>query len=735
MLAIITLILLNQFLRLRTQSMLVLASGFFFKAVVVLMHLLSYPGFILSNGLEGGLNVSAWFDVIWHCGFPAFVAAYVYLHAQTPRRLVQMSPPAAILLAIAGIVLFAIILYSGFMRWGDLLPIVASSNSIDFFSHGVGLMMLLANMAVLLVLWVRANNVLSLWLSVSLWAVSCNIIMLSIEDRRFEFSYYLSWFFELCSVSIILAALIKEMSQLYTSLFAIMEEQQLSNAAEYRSVIDTAIDAIIVIDEQGKIQSFNKAAETMFGYSLDEVLDQNVKMLMPEPYSSAHDQYLSNYRTTGVRKVIGIGREVQGKRKNGTLFPLELAVAEWNSSDGRRFTGVLRDLSERKRIEQQLLQSQKMEAIGQLTGGMAHDFNNILGVVIGNLDMLAEQYPEDKKPIELHDALESANAGADLVRRLLAFARRQPLLPKPMRIDESVEGLLPLVRRIIGDQVLIDTNYDPDLLPVLADPTQFENALLNLIINARDAMPMGGTLHIACRSTIIDRELSEQYEVPVGQYSTLVVRDSGMGIPADILPHVVEPFYTTKPPGTGSGLGLSMVFGYARQSGGVLRIYSEIGRGTEVRVYLPSIVDVVLDDSNEQTSIDLQKLHGNERILMVEDTLMARTMVYRMLISLGYTVRVASDATEAMLIIDSGEKFDLLFTDIVMPGKMDGIALARMVRERYPHIKVLFTSGFTSRPTDDISVLTASYITKPYRKVELAKVLRALLSEKHNGRG
>jgi PAS domain S-box-containing protein len=727
MLAITTFILVGQFLRLRTWSMLSVCAGFMFKTLMVILHGLSYPGFLLSTGLNG-INTTIWLFVFWRCGFPLFLIVYAQFHRQSPRRQVGFSPGSAIAIALTFTLMLAVGGAALLAQWDDLLPSLTSpeGDRSAFHFGNVGLFLLAIDVIALWALWRAFDSVLELWLMVAVVAIMCSVASFIAETYRYELSFYMSWLFELLSATVILGALMDEMNRLYASLFTIMEEQQLARAAEYRAVVDTATDAIIVIDEVGTMESFNAAAQEMFGYPPSEVIGQNVKMLMPEPYTSAHDQYLSNYLNTGVKKVIGIGREVQARRKDGSVFPVELAVAEWRVGATRRFTGILRDMSERKRIEQQLLQSQKMEAIGQLTGGMAHDFNNILGVVIGNLDMLSERYPPGEAPIELKDAIESSMAGADLVRRLLAFARRQPLLPRAIELQSVIESLLPLVKRIIGDHVVIETYFDPDLLPVKADPAQFENVLLNLIINARDAMPRGGRLEIACRNTVVKGEMAGHYDVPEGQYSTLIVRDSGIGIPAELLPHVVEPFYTTKPPGMGSGLGLSMVFGYAKQSGGVLRIYSEVNQGTEVRVYLPSIPAIMSAESESVIDLDTASLHGNERILLVEDTEKARVMTQRMLLSLGYIVRSARDATEAMLFLDSGEPFDLLFTDIVMPGEMDGVELARLAKLRYPSIRVLFTSGFSRRPAEDVMILQAAYITKPYRKLELASTVRKL---------
>ena len=725
-LAIIAFILIGQFQQLRTWSLLLLVSGFSFKIVMTLLHAFSYPGFVFVS--ERGNTVILWLYIFWHGGFALFVMAYAYFHGFIPRKTVQGSAVAALAGALTITTVLAATIFFTIIWLSNSYPLAGPDDAYRLLSSGIGPILLLITIASLAVLWSRSDSVLDLWLMVSGFATICNIVFAAIISRhRYDVGYYAGWMFEMLSAGVILGALMEEMNRLYASLFGIMEQQQRQSTAQYRAIVDTASDAIIVIDEAGVIQSFNQAATAMFGFSADEAIGRNVSMLMPFPHDAAHDQYIKHYLKTGKAKIIGVRRELHAKRKDGTVITIELTIAEWFSDDERRFTGLLRDITDRKRIETQLIQSQKMEAIGQLTGGMAHDFNNLLGVVMGNLDILAERYPEGV-PDELRDALDASTAGADLVRRLLAFARRQPLQPKAIHIEEVVNGLLPLVARIIGDYIVIVTKLDDELSAVMADPAQLENAVLNLIINSRDAMPQGGTLTIECISATIDAQSSPLFDVPEGSYTVLIVTDTGIGIPQEIMSHIFEPFFTTKPPGQGSGLGLSMVYGYAKQSGGVVRIYSELGKGTAVRLYLP-VAHVTNGNGGAPQEIDTAVLHGSERILVVEDTLAARTVAQRILASLGYEVRLAKDAVEALMIINTDGVFDMLFTDVVMPG-MDGVALARAVRARFPDIKILLSSGFSRTPSHDIEALRASYITKPYRKAELAQTIRGMLEER-----
>ncbi len=298
------------------------------------------------------------------------------------------------------------------------------------------------------------------------------------------------------------------------------------------TVLDTVVDGLITIDRQGVVQSYNKACTTLFGYAPEEILGHNVRILMPEPYHSEHDRYLSAYVETNVPRIIGIGREVMGRRKDGSTFPMELAVGESLQGGNHAFVGIVRDLTERREAEtqrDQLRQSQKMEAVGQLTGGLAHDFNNLLAIIIGNLDMLREIRAEDPVTNELvRDALESALRGADLTRRLLAFARRQPLQPERANINEVVGAIVRLLTRTLGENISIEMALSPNLWPVLIDRAQFEAAIANLATNARDAMPRGGALAIATSNGRLDEAYAAVHaDVTAGQYVVVEVSDFG----------------------------------------------------------------------------------------------------------------------------------------------------------------------------------------------------------------
>jgi signal transduction histidine kinase/CheY-like chemotaxis protein len=391
-------------------------------------------------------------------------------------------------------------------------------------------------------------------------------------------------------------------------------------------------------------------------------------------------------------------------------------------------TGIVAiEVSEQRRTEAQLRQAQKMEAIGNLSGGMAHDFNNLLGVVIGNLDLLCDSEGVGGEVLELaREARDAALRGADLTRRLLAFARRQPLQPRRVDPNELVAGAVKLLRPLLGEHIEIALDLGRDLWPVVTDAAQLEASLVNLATNARDAMPGGGTLGIATRNAPLDADYTARHPyVAEGDYVLVEVSDTGTGMPPDVASRVFEPFFTTKEQGKGTGLGLSMVFGFMKQSGGHINVYSEVAIGSTFRLYFPRAE--AGEAAAESGRADEPALRGaNEAVLVVEDNAALRRVALRQVAELGYRVREAASAQAALESIALDPAVDLLFTDVVMPGGMDGRQLAEIVRRRWPHIKVLLTSGF---PGSVVSTEKAGppLLNKPYRKDELARALREVL--------
>jgi PAS domain S-box-containing protein len=384
--------------------------------------------------------------------------------------------------------------------------------------------------------------------------------------------------------------------------------------------------------------------------------------------------------------------------------------------------GSCLDITDRRRIEQQLFQAQKMEAVGQLTGGIAHDFNNMLTVVIGNLDSLARALRGTGRNFGRAEmALTGALSCAELTRRLLAFARRQPLQPSPVHLGQMCRNVAKLLGRTLGERIRIDIKGEPGLWHVLADPAQVESSLINLAVNARDAMTEGGTLTLETSNCVSRGE----DDVPAGDFVLLSVADTGVGMTAEVLERAVEPFFTTKNLGHGTGLGLSMVYGFVKQSGGHVKIESAPNRGTRVRLYLPR-TEAVAQPADAAIETEASGISGRDRtILLVEDDAGVRAVTAAMLKELQFTVIEADNGSHALDIVDTQPDIDLLFTDIVMPG-MNGFELGRLARERRPQLPVLYATGYSASYTAPEK--GADVLAKPYREADLLTKLRVLLT-------
>jgi PAS domain S-box-containing protein len=395
------------------------------------------------------------------------------------------------------------------------------------------------------------------------------------------------------------------------------------------------------------------------------------------------------------------------------------------------YRGTTTDLTAQREAEQRLHQTQKMDAIGQLTGGIAHDFNNILTIILGIVGLLSEgvaDRPELASIAEMID--EAAGRGAALTQQLLAFARKQMLAPRTTDVNALVTETVKLLRSTLGEQIELEVKLQDDAWRAMIDPTQLSTALLNLAVNARDAMPKGGKLVIEIRNVVLDDAYAKaNSEVRPGSYVLVSVADNGAGIPAAIRDKVFEPFFTTKEVGKGTGLGLSMVYGFAKQSGGHVTIDSEEGHGTIVDVYLPRTGDDGV--GVEQLAPDVATRSGGETILVVEDDEMLRISVIRQLQSLGYRTIAAGTGAEALALIDRGAQFDLLFTDMIMPGGMNGSELGREVTRRRPTVKLLYTSGYSENGIMHDGRLDPGVVLlgKPYRKLDLARKIREVLGD------
>jgi PAS domain S-box-containing protein len=497
------------------------------------------------------------------------------------------------------------------------------------------------------------------------------------------------------------------------------------------------------INEPGpRIVFVNDAFERLTGYSRKEVLGRSPRFLQG-PDTSREE--LNRVRTAmEMRQPIRV--ELINYKKNGEPFWIEMDIVPLVNEQRilSHFVAVQRDITDRKKAEMLLQESdarlahaQKLESIGQLTGGIAHDFNNLLTVILGNAEMLADDMKDDPGLYPLVTMIRTAGQrGAELTSRLLAFARRQALEPKSVHAGEVIDGMLPLLQRALGENIQIEALLGDDAWYVFIDPGQLETAILNLCINARDAMPGGGHLLIETSDVFLDQGYAETNpDVIPGEYVLVAITDTGIGIAPDALGHVFEPFYTTKAKGKGTGLGLSMVYGFTKQSGGHVKIYSELDAGTVVKLYLPRAE--ASREFAEEKHEENPELRGSETVLLVEDDELVRTYAERLLTELGYTVLTAENGHAAIKIAESGTAFDLLFTDVMMPGGMNGPQLAAEIEKRQPGKPVLFTSGYTENAIVHQGRVDtgANLLHKPYTRRGLAEKLRLTLQRANPGGG
>lgn len=503
--------------------------------------------------------------------------------------------------------------------------------------------------------------------------------------------------------------------------------------AHLTALLETIPNGIISIDTNGIIRSMNQTAEAMFGYSTDEAVGQNVTIFMDSPHAENHDAYMKNYLETRQSSgIIGSGaRQIEAKRKNGELFPAELSVGELQTDDSHLFVGVVRDITDRVAMEKQLQQSQKLEAVGQLTGGVAHDFNNLLTVIMGNLQLLERTLRDaDEKSVQrINKVMTAAKSGADLTRRLLTFSRQQVLETEVIDINELVLGMEDLLKRTMGEHIEIQAVLGEGPHLGRTDRSQLENALLNLCINARDAMPDGGQLTIETTTRSLDEHYTKHHaELSPGDYVVLSVTDTGSGIPDDILPYIFDPFFTTKETDKGTGLGLSTIFGFMKQSGGHINAYSELGLGTTFKLYIP-VAENGVNHDQEQSPTNDNKLGSDATVLVVEDDDGVRDFAISVLKDAGFTVIEATNGAEGLNTFMAHPEIDFVFSDVVMPGGMSGPEMVDKILITRPDIPVLFASGYAEQALRNREQLLnkAKLITKPYDADELPNVILKLM--------
>jgi PAS domain S-box-containing protein len=505
----------------------------------------------------------------------------------------------------------------------------------------------------------------------------------------------------------------------------------------FRLLVQGVTDyAIYMLDPTGMVINWNPGAQRIKGYAREEILGQHFSRFYTDEDRQKEIPHKAIETAARTGKYEAEGWRV---RKDGTRFWASGVINAIRDADGNLvgFAKVTRDLTDRRAAEERLLQSQKMEGIGQLTGGVAHDFNNLLTVIIGNLEALQRHLRDDTlDPGRLQRSADNAMRGArraeSLTQRLLAFSRQQPLAPESVDVGRLVSGMSDLLRRTLGEVIAVETVLAGGLWRAHADPNQLEVALLNLAVNARDAMPDGGKLTIETANVHLDeRYAAAQAEVLPGQYVLVAVTDNGCGMTPEVRTKAFDPFYTTKDVGQGTGLGLSQVYGFVKQSRGHVKIYSEVGEGTTVKIYLPRF-HTETDDRDEEPVRAAARGSERETILVVEDDHDVRTYSTETLRELGYNVLEAPNASIAMQILDAHPEIAALFTDVGLPGGMNGRQLAEQARKARTNLKVLFTTGYARNAIVHDGRLDpgVELLTKPFSQAALGEKLRDILDAK-----
>jgi PAS domain S-box-containing protein len=839
-------VLLGQYLILRTRAQLFLTSAYLFTALIIVPHTLTFPGIFAPGGLLGaGPETTSWLYVCWHAGFPLLVLGYVFTkHDQTP-----LAAPRTALLASVAAVAACVILITIFTTVGQSsLPVILENNRYTSFARGFmptvcGFSML--TLAALL--WRRPHSALDLWMIVVMvaWVFEVAIITMLIGGR-YDLGFYGSRAYGLLAASFVLVMLLLETHALYVrQARALTSERADAEAALARSderfrylflhsplpkwvysiatlnflevndaaiskygysraeflsmtlmdirspeevgrlkqwierppvdrfhttgwqhrrkdgqildvelflrdiefegeparlavviditarrqaerqaerIFETSQDLILVTDSYGTYVKVSPSSTTLLGYRPEEMIGRNGRaFVFPDDLEAIRNEMRAARRGRAVRNF-----KSRYVHKDGHVVVL-VWTAVWSEPDRRHFF-IGRDMTEYNRTEEQLRQALKMEAVGQLTGGVAHDFNNILMVIMANIEVLEEEEKLDPSVLErIKEITKATQRAAELTRQLLAFSRKQALRPQRTDINDLVAATGKLLRRTLGEQIEIDSILADDLWSAEIDRIQLESALVNLSINARDAMPQGGRLLIETRNTTLDDSyVALNPDAAVGDYVMLAVTDTGSGMPPEIMDKVFDPFFTTKGL-EGTGLGLSMVYGFIKQSNGHIKIYSEVGRGTSIKLYLPRNDGQARETATRQSP---PMPRGSERILVVEDDGQVRAGVVNQLKDLGYAVTDASEGAAGLVAFEAAPQPPaLLLTDVVMPGPLNGKALADEVIRRWPKTKVVYMSGYTESVVVHQGRLGADVLllSKPFRKSDLARMLRQAL--------
>jgi signal transduction histidine kinase len=730
----------GQFRRTGAIPVLSFAIGALYSAAIVLAQLLSFPGIFAHGRLLGaGPDTTIWLWVFWHIGLPLSALAPAYFAADGLTPAVKSENARRVGKISVALTILCVILITWLVgEHAPLLPKLADGDDYRLLTMtGIGpaVATLIALVLLLLCVRTRLHTMFQLWLGVALALLFYDCIITLAGSARGTVGWVTGRLEALAASLVILAVYARELERLLNRVRLMASEAQqrgielhqardnLANALQAADMAEWQMDLKTGIVHRGEQH------DRIYGY--DKLLREFTREtffqhLLPADMPHVESAF-ERARTTGLLEL----RCRIKRAKDKAVRWIALRGRAYPDEDGRLRTmsGVIMDVTDRHEIEERLNQAQKMEAIGQLTGGVAHDFNNLLTAIVGNLDMISRT-PGDTARVErlARTALQAASRGSDLTQKLLAFARKQVVQPETVNPNHLLTDFRDLLQRALGETIELETYLDPTLDPVRLDPAQFQSAVLNLCVNARDAMPEGGKLKISTRNMRIGQESGTFPDTRPGAYVVVSIADSGAGMEEGTLARAFEPFFTTKDIGSGTGLGLSQVYGFCRQAGGFARIASVVGQGTNVEMFLPRSTDRA-DRASGGLILPLRRAADGEVILVVEDDPAVLEMALESLTDLGYQTLTAEDAQSALSILRSNARIDILFSDVVMPGGMNGVQLSVEAKRLRPELKVLLSSGYTgaalgsSGVPEDMPILT-----KPYRREDLAKKLRTVLS-------
>lgn len=705
--------------------LLFLACGYFWIGSLDLMHALVYKDMNVFVEGSGNLSVQFWISTRYAEAILLLVAPFFIARKASGYSLIVVF--GSIAAGLAALILSGNF-PTGFVEGEGLTP---------FKIYSEYLIILLLALA-LYILHRRGENISSTektFISISIILTMCAELAFTFYVSVYGISIIAGHILKLFSFWFIFQAIV--ISNLRKPYFTMRASEN-----KYRSLFDSMTLGVVYQDAAGRITSVNQAGQKFLGMSLDQMRDKALsdpcwKVINEDGETFSAENHPASVAFKTRENVLGVVMGVFHPVKKEYRWFIVDAVPQFEI-DGRTPSHVFStfsDITERRQIEKQLLHAQKMEAMGQLTGGIAHDFNNVLGIVMGNFEILQRMFKGDEKALgRVSIGLKAAKRGADLTRKLLNFSRKGTEGTKTISVSKLIREMEYMLVKSLTVAINVDFRLKDNLWPVSVDPGDFQDVVINLALNARDSMPDGGELVIEADNKVLDKNYVQQNpQARAGEFVMLSVSDTGQGMSAAVRDRALEPFFTTKAEGKGTGLGLSMVYGFVQRAGGHIKIYSEPGKGTTFRIYLPRAYEPGTERKIKAQVADLLP-RGHETILIVDDEEFLVTIAVSQLQDLGYRTLSANDAAQALEVLQGDEKIDLLFSDVIMPGEMDGYQLAKHAVDAHKDLKILLTSGFTNKREHSFGENEAFYtdlasnlLSKPYNQSELAIAVRQVI--------